>query len=139
MIFQVKQWPWIDKSIWDQVREEAEDLAKYDQPLDITGFDIDPRMIQVAQENAAEAGFVDLINLEQQDVRDLTFEGLNGVMVGNPPYGERIGEIEEAEEITRDLGHIMKESSFLVCLYVSSLENFEKLYGKRATKKTKII
>ena len=59
--FLSEQWPWINKNIWDQVREEAEDLAKYDQPLDITGSDYDPRMIKVAQENAAEAGFMDLI------------------------------------------------------------------------------
>ena len=51
------------KAIWDRVREEAEDFAKYDQPLDITGSDYDPRMIKVAQENAAEAGFMDLIKL----------------------------------------------------------------------------
>ena len=42
------------KVVWDQVREEAEDIANYDQPLDITGSDIDPRMIKVAQENASK-------------------------------------------------------------------------------------
>ena len=40
--FLSEEWPWINKNIWDQVREEAEDLAKYDQPLDISGFDYDP-------------------------------------------------------------------------------------------------
>ena len=44
--------------------------------LDITGSDFDPRMIQIAQENAAEAGFIDLINWQQQDVRDLDIEWL---------------------------------------------------------------
>lgn len=105
--FSSEQWPWIDQAIWDRVREEAEDLAKYDQPLDITGFDVDPRMIKIAQQNAVEAGFMDLIRFEQRDVKDLTVEGLNGVLVGNPPYGERLGEIEEAEELARVIGHIM--------------------------------
>jgi len=137
--FLSEEWPWINKNIWDQVREEAEDLAKYDQPLDISGFDYDPRMIKVAQENAAGAGFMDLIKFQTCDVRDLTLEGLNGVMVGNPPYGERLGEVEEAEEITQELGRIMKNYPSWSVYMLSSLENFEKMYGHRATKKRKLF
>ncbi len=137
--FSCEDWPWINKSIWDQVREEAEDLAKYDQPLDITGSDYDPRMIKVAQENAAGAGFADLIKWQTCDVRDLTVDGLNGVMVGNPPYGERLGEVEEAEEITRELGRVMKKHPSWSVYMLSSLENFEKMYGQRTTKKRKLF
>jgi putative N6-adenine-specific DNA methylase len=134
-----EQWPWIENSIWDRVREEAEDIANYDQPLDITGSDYDPRMIKVAQENAAEAGFMDLIKWQQRDIRDLTVDGLNGVVVGNPPYGERLGEIEEAEEITHELGRIMKNYPSWSVYMLSSLENFETMYGKKATKKRKLF
>ena len=137
--FLSEEWPWINKNIWDQVREEAEDLAKYDQPLDISGFDYDPRMIKVAQENAAGAGFMDLIKFQTCDVRDLTLEGMNGVMVGNPPYGERLGEVEEAEEITQELGRIMKNYPSWSVYMLSSLENYEKMYGHRATKKRKLF
>ncbi|MBO0600390.1 class I SAM-dependent RNA methyltransferase [Sporosarcina sp. E16_3] len=137
--FLSEEWPWINKSIWDQVREEAEDLAKYDQPLDISGFDYDPRMIKVAQENAAGAGFMDLIKFQTCDVRDLTLDSLNGVMVGNPPYGERLGEVEDAEEITQELGRIMKNYPSWSVYMLSSLENYEKMYGHRATKKRKLF
>ena len=137
--FLSEEWPWINKNIWDQVREEAEDVAKYDQPLDITGSDFDPRMINVARENAAGAGFADLIKWQTCDVRDLTVDGLNGVMVGNPPYGERLGEVEEAEEITHELGRVMKNYPSWSVYMLSSLENFEKLYGHRATKKRKLF
>jgi len=137
--FLSEEWPWINKNIWDQVREEAEDVAKYDQPLDITGSDYDPRMIKVAQENAAGAGFADLIKWQTCDVRDLTVDGLNGVMVGNPPYGERLGEVEEAEEITHELGRVMKNYPSWSVYMLSSLENYEKLYGHRATKKRKLF
>lgn len=137
--FLSEEWPWINKNIWDQVREEAEDLAKYDQPLDISGFDYDPRMIKVAQENAAGAGFMDLIKFETCDVRDLTIDSLNGVMVGNPPYGERLGEVEDAEEITKELGRIMKNHPSWSVYMLSSLENYEKMYGHRATKKRKLF
>ena len=122
--FLAEQWPWIENSIWDRVREEAEDIANYDQPLDITGSDYDPRMIKVAQENAAEAGFMDLIKWQQRDIRDLTVDGLNGVVVGNPPYGERLGEIEEAEEITHELGRYNEKLSVLVRLYAFFIGKF---------------
>lgn len=137
--FSSEEWPWIDQAIWDRVREEAEDIAKYDQPLDITGFDVDSKMIKIAQQNAVEAGFMDLIKFEQRDVKDLTVEGLNGVLVGNPPYGERLGEIEEAEELARVIGHIMDRYPSWSVYMLSSLENFETMYGKKATKKRKLF
>ncbi|WP_262173038.1 class I SAM-dependent RNA methyltransferase [Saccharococcus sp. Marseille-Q5394] len=137
--FSSEEWPWMDQAIWDRVREEAEDIAKYDQPLDITGFDVDPRMIKVAQQNAVEAGFMDIIRFEQRDVKDLTVEGLNGVLVGNPPYGERLGEIEEAEDLAQILGHIMDRYPSWSVYMLSSLENFETMYGKKATKKRKLF
>lgn len=137
--FLSEQWPWMGRSVWDQVREEAEDLAKYDTPLDITGADIDVNMIRIAKENAAEAGFSDLIKWQHSDVADLTVSGLNGVMVGNPPYGERIGELEEVEAMTRSLGRIMKPHPSWSVYMLSSMENFETLYGKKATRKRKLF
>ncbi|MFS0576326.1 class I SAM-dependent RNA methyltransferase [Sporosarcina sp. 179-K 3D1 HS] len=137
--FLSEQWPWIPKKTWDDVRLEAEDLANYDQPLSIFGFDHDPRMIKVARNNAIEAGFLDIIQFEQRDVRDLQVEGLNGVLVGNPPYGERLGEIEEAEEMAQVLGDVMKDHPSWSVYMLSSLENFETMYGKKATKKRKLF
>ncbi|MBB4823726.1 putative N6-adenine-specific DNA methylase [Sporosarcina luteola] len=137
--FSSEQWPWIDPVIWDRIKEEAEDVAKYDQPLSITGSDYDPKMIKIAQQNAMEAGFMDLIDWKHRDVKDLEVEGLNGVLVGNPPYGERLGEIEEAEELARIVGHIMERYPSWSVYMLSSLENFEEMYGKKATKKRKLF
>ncbi|MDN4608699.1 THUMP domain-containing class I SAM-dependent RNA methyltransferase [Sporosarcina highlanderae] len=137
--FSSEHWPWMNAEIWDRIREEAEDLAKYDQPLDIQGFDVDSRMVKVAQQNAVEAGFMDLIRFNQRDIKDLSVEGLNGVLVGNPPYGERLGEIEEAEELTQTMGHIMDKYPSWSVYMLSSLENFETMYGKKATKKRKLF
>ncbi|WP_172369364.1 THUMP domain-containing class I SAM-dependent RNA methyltransferase [Sporosarcina jiandibaonis] len=137
--FLSEQWPWIEDAVWNRVREEAEDLAKYDQQLAISGSDSDSRMIRISEENAAEAGFVDLINWEVKDLRDIEIQGLNGVMVGNPPYGERIGELEEAEELTRVLGDVMKNHPSWSVYMISPLENFESLYGRKATRKRKLF
>lgn len=137
--FLSEEWPWMTQEVWDQARGEAEDLANYDQPLQITGTDQNPQMIEIAKENAMEAGFADLINWQVKDVADLKVEGENGVMVGNPPYGERLGELEEAENITNTLGQIMKRESSWSIYMISPLENFETLYGKKATKKRKLF
>ena len=137
--FLSEEWPWMTQEVWDQARGEAEDLANYDQPLQITGTDQNPQMIEIAKENAMEAGFADLINWQVKDVADLKVEGENGVMVGNTPYGERVGELEEAENITKTLGQIMNRESSWSIYMISPLENFETLYGKKATKKRKLF
>lgn len=137
--FSSEYWPWISQEIWDEVRQEAEDVANYDQPLDIQGFDHNPKMIQIAKGNAAEAGFMDLIHWEQRDVAHLQPVGLNGVVVGNPPYGERLGEIEQAEQLARIVGEVMEKYPSWSVYMLSSLENFEEMYGKKATKKRKLF
>ncbi len=137
--FLSEEWPWMGQEVWDKAREEAEDLAKYDQPLKITGLDIDANMIKIAEENAMEAGFADLITWQQQDIKDLQVDGVNGVMVGNPPYGERLGETEEVEEMTQALGKIMRKYPSWSVYMISPFENFEELYGKKATRKRKLF
>lgn len=134
-----EEWPWMSKSIWDEVRLEAEDLAKYDQPLDITGSDIDSRMVEIASNNAIEAGFADLINWKQRQLKDFSSTSLDGVMIGNPPYGERIGEKELIEDMIGDLGRVMDAHPSWSVYMLSSMAGFEKLYGRKATKKRKLF
>ncbi|ANU17329.1 THUMP domain-containing class I SAM-dependent RNA methyltransferase [Planococcus maritimus] len=136
--FDSEQWPWIGSKIWDEVRAEAEEQADYDQPLNILGTDIDHRMIQIAEENVIEAGFAGLVRLQQRQVTDFTTTEENGVVVGNPPYGERIGEIEVIEEMIGDMGQMFSKYPTWSVYMLSSMEGFEKLYGQKATKKRKL-
>ena len=134
-----EDWPWMKAKIWDDARNEADDLANYDQPLEIIGSDIDHRMVQIAQENALEAGFADLITFKQMQATDFTTKLTDGVIISNPPYGERIGEKEEIEKVIKQLGEIMKNYPTWSVYMLSSMENFEQLYGKKATKKRKLF
>ncbi len=136
--FDSEHWPWIGSKIWDEVRAEAEEQADYDQPLNILGTDIDHRMIQIAEENVIEAGFAGLVRLQQRQVTDFTTTEENGVVVGNPPYGERIGEIEVIEEMIGDMGQMFSKYPTWSVYMLSSMEGFEKLYGQKATKKRKL-
>ncbi|RKQ16535.1 THUMP domain-containing class I SAM-dependent RNA methyltransferase [Ureibacillus endophyticus] len=134
-----EDWPWMKAKIWDDARNEADNLAKYDQPLEIIGSDIDHRMVQIAQENALEAGFADLITFKQMQATDFTTKLTDGVIISNPPYGERIGEKEEIEQVIKQLGDIMKNFPTWSVYMLSSMENFEQLYGRKATKKRKLF
>ncbi|MEZ0482823.1 class I SAM-dependent RNA methyltransferase [Planococcus sp. SSTMD024] len=136
--FDSEQWPWIGTKIWDEVRAEAEEQADYDQPLNILGTDIDHRMIQIAEENVIEAGFAGIVRLQQRQVTDFTTTEENGVVIGNPPYGERIGEVEVIEEMIGDMGQMFSKYPTWSVYMLSSMEGFEKLYGQKATKKRKL-
>ncbi|MFE3572715.1 class I SAM-dependent RNA methyltransferase [Lysinibacillus sp. NPDC059133] len=134
-----EEWPWMKAKIWDAVRDEADSIANYDQPLEIFGSDIDHRMVSIAQENALEAGFGDMITFKQMQARDFTTQLTDGVMIGNPPYGERIGDIEIVEQVICDLGKVMKNYPTWSVYMLSSMKNFEELYGRQSTKKRKLF
>ncbi|MGI2327028.1 THUMP domain-containing class I SAM-dependent RNA methyltransferase [Planococcus sp. YIM B11945] len=137
--FDSESWPWIKPQWWEDARNEAEELANYDQPLNILGTDIDHRMVKIAEENAREAGFADLIKFDQRQVKDFTTQEENGVVIGNPPYGERIGEIEVIEEMISDMGHVFSKHPTWSVYMLSSMGRFETLYGQPATKKRKLF
>jgi putative N6-adenine-specific DNA methylase len=134
-----ESWPWMKAKIWEAARDEADSIANYDQPLEIIGSDIDHRMVSIAQENALEAGFGDIITFKQMQARDFTTLLTDGVMIGNPPYGERIGDVEVVEQVIRDLGQVMKNYPTWSVYMLSSMKNFEELYGRQSTKRRKLF
>lgn len=137
--FDAEHWKFIKPAVWDKVREEADAQADYDQELTILGTDIDHRMIEIAKTNALEAGFGDIIEFKQMQATDFTTRLENGVIVSNPPYGERIGEVEEIEKTISQFGYVMEKYPSWSVYLLSSMENLETVYGKKATKKRKLF
>lgn len=137
--FVSETWGWIDKKVWDEARIEAEDLANYDQELDIIGSDIDHRLVKIAEENSFEAGFADVIRFKQMQVKDFTTKKEYGVIVGNPPYGERIGEKEAVRAMYREMGETFAPYDTWSIYILTSEQEFETYYGKKATKKRKLF
>jgi putative N6-adenine-specific DNA methylase len=137
--FLSENWSFIQSDIWDKVRMEAEDLANYDQPLEIIGTDIDHRMVNVSKENALEAGLGELIKFKQMQVRDFTTDLEYGVAVGNPPYGERLGERPDVERMYKEMGQAFERLDTWSVYMLTSHEDFERFYGKPATKKRKLF
>ncbi|MGP4041287.1 THUMP domain-containing class I SAM-dependent RNA methyltransferase [Gracilibacillus sp. D59] len=137
--FSAEEWGFINSSIWDRALEEAEDLANYDQPLAIYGSDLNPKMIEIARDNAMEAGLADLVQWKQMQATDFHSNADGGYIVSNPPYGERIGDKKEVEATYQKLGEVLKEYPTWSIYILTANENFEALFGQKASKKRKLF
>lgn len=136
--FAFETWEWVDKNLLDQVRAEADSKANYDIDLDISGFDIDGRMIDIAKKNAEEAGLSDVITFKQMRLQDLKTEKINGVIISNPPYGERLLDDKAIDVLYNDMGETFAPLKTWSKFILTSDENFEKKYGTLAEKKRKL-
>lgn len=137
--FDSENWSFMKQEYWDKAFQEAEDLANYDQKLEIIGTDIDHKSIETSKKNAIEAGLGDLIQWKQMRVEDLTIKSENGYIITNPPYGERMGEDEELKETYKVFGKIMKSHPSWSAYIITAFRDFEKAYGVKPTKKRKLF
>jgi putative N6-adenine-specific DNA methylase len=136
--FDAEEFHFIDKDIWDTVRTDALRGINHDVKLELLGADIDKRSILRARDNAAKVGLEDDISFFMKDMRDIDLLDNYGVVITNPPYGERMGEKEEAELLYKDFGEKFRAFETWSIYTITSNENFEKLYGKKADKKRKL-
>lgn len=136
--FICEKWDWVPDTVSEKLRDEADAQANYDAKLDITGYDIDQNMINISKRNALEAGLGDLISFKQMAVKDLKTDKLNGVIVANPPYGQRLSDQESVRKLYREMGVVYKPlKTWSKYILTSDLE-FERFYGGQATKKRKL-
>ncbi|HGC7764848.1 TPA: class I SAM-dependent RNA methyltransferase [Streptococcus agalactiae] len=136
--FAFEAWPWVDQSQVQKVRDEAESKANYDIDLDISGFDLDGRMVEIARKNAEEAGLGDVIKLKQMRLQDLKTDKINGVIISNPPYGERLLDDKAVDILYNEMGHTFAPLKTWSKFILTSDEGFEKKYGSQADKKRKL-
>ncbi|SHN19059.1 THUMP domain-containing class I SAM-dependent RNA methyltransferase [Gracilibacillus kekensis] len=137
--FAAEEWEFISSSVWDKALEEAEDLANYDQPLAIYGTDLDPKVIEIAKDNAIEAGLADLVSWKQMQATDFHSQEEGGYIVSNPPYGERLGDKKQVEAVYQKLGKVLKNYPTWSIYILTANENFESLFGQKASKKRKLF
>ncbi|HFL3967884.1 TPA: class I SAM-dependent RNA methyltransferase [Streptococcus agalactiae] len=136
--FAFEAWPWVDQSQVQKVRDEAESKANYDIDLDISGFDLDGRMVEIARKNAEEAGLGDVIKLKQMRLQDLKTDKINGVIISNPPYGERLLYDKAVDILYNEMGQTFAPLKTWSKFILTSDEGFEKKYGSQADKKRKL-
>lgn len=136
--FAFEEWNWVDADLVQKVRDEAEEKANYDIELDISGFDIDGRMIEIAKKNAEEAGLGDVIKLKQMRLQDLKTDKINGVIISNPPYGERLLDDKAVDILYNEMGQTFTPLKTWSKFILTSDEQFERKYGTQADKKRKL-
>lgn len=136
--FVSEQWPRVNKEYWSEARKEAFKAIDNESELHILGCDIDKRSILRARDNAANLGLEDDISFFIKDMRDVDLNNEYGVVISNPPYGERIGEKEEIQQLYKDLGKKFRELDTWSVYIITSEEKFEQLYGKKADRRRKL-
>ena len=135
--FSAMRWRGIDPRVWDEAREEAR-AKEYHGAYRIVGSDIDPHAVRLARENAQRAGVADLIAFEVADAAKFSRPTERGVIVTNPPYGERIGEKAECEALYRAFGEAWRSCPNWRLYLLSSHTEFERCFGTPADKKRKL-
>ncbi len=137
--FACEQWlNLMPAGLTDDVRDDADAQADYDVKLEIHGYDIDQKMVEIAQRNSQAAGLTHDITFKQLAVKDWRTDEINGVIVANPPYGERLSDRETVHELYRQMGELYRPmTSWSKYILTADLE-FEHYYGAKATKRRKL-
>jgi len=136
--FASESWPTIPKKVWENARQETRELADYGRPLEIIGTDIDNKMLKLARSNASKAQVDKVIHFQRLSLSELSSKKKYGKIICNPPYGERLGELQKVEELYREIGSIFKKLDTWSFYILTSHPQFEKLFGSKATKKRKL-
>ena len=136
--FAFEAWNWVDKDLVQSVRDEADSKANYDVALDIMGCDIDSRMVEIAKANAREAGLEDVVKFKQMRLQDLKTDKINGVIISNPPYGERLLDDKAVDILYNEMGQTFAPLKTWSKFILTSDEQFESKYGMKADKKRKL-
>lgn len=137
--FACEGWEIIDKKIWQEEKKAAYEAMKPDAEFQIYGFDINKKAVAAARLNAEEAGVDDCIHFGKSDVAKLRPMGKRGIIITNPPYGERIGEAEQIEGIYRALNNFMKDNpDWSLFMITTDKDAEEKVMGREADRRRKL-
>ncbi len=133
--FAAEQWHFMGLPAFKQARDEAMDLIQ-NVPFDIEGFDIDPHCIELCKKHAKKAGV--MIKWSVRSVQLLHEDRCGGIIVCNPPYGERLLEKKDAEKLYRNMHEVFSSLNGWSVNIIAAHPEFERIYGERANKRRKL-
>ena len=137
--FACSHWDLISPDIWKEEKKAAYEQIDYDHPIRIIASDIDPKAVHAAEENAMEAGVDDVIQFSCRDIKDVKAQGDYGVVIMNPPYGERIGEKKQIERIYQSVNRFVQDNpTWSIFMITSDKEAEEKAGGRLADRRRKL-
>ena len=135
--FSGEAFAWCDASVWGKVREEAKD-KEFHGNYRILGSDNDPKCISLSMANARKAGVGDVIEFRDGDATKMALPSDSGIIICNPPYGQRMGEQKDAQRLYAALGKHLKFADGWKKYIITSEPEFEHYFGRRADKKRKL-
>lgn len=135
--FSAEAYAWMDPGIWGRVRTEAKD-KEFRGEYRILGSDNDPKCISLAMANARKAGVADCIDFRDGDATKMSLPAQEGVIICNPPYGQRMMEQKSAQGLYAALGRHLKYADGWKKYIITSEPEFEHYFGARADKKRKL-
>ena len=135
--FAAEQFAWMDEKIWQAARGEAMD-KEYKGNYRILGSDNDPKCISLSMSNARKAGVSDIIEFRDGDATKMSLPTDTGVIICNPPYGQRMMEQKSAQQLYAAFGRHVKFADGWKKFIITSEPEFEHYFGRRADKKRKL-
>lgn len=136
--FASEKWDKINPEIWRQERSRALDMIVRDTDFIAYGSDIDERAIALTELNARRAGVLSKMKLKVRDIKDFERMSEKGTLICNPPYGERMLDRRESEEIYRDMGRVFERMPGWSYSIITANEQFESFFGRSADKRRKL-
>lgn len=136
--FAAEKWDSLPSKIWQTSREEAIEKIRKDIEFTAFGSDISQDSLEIAEANARRAGISGLIRLEKADVKNFTIPDRKSLVVTNPPYGERLMNGEDLTKLYQTMGNVFQPSQQTAYYIISSAEDFEQGFGRKADKKRKL-
>lgn len=135
--FAFNNWTGVNKDILAKAKKDALEKIDHHANLKIYGTDIDEEMVNLSREIVADLGFEDDIKIFHKDFRDFDLEDSFGVMITNPPYGERL-KVSDLARLERDLGEKINKLKTWSSYIITSDENFERNFKRKADRKRKL-
>ncbi len=133
--YAAESWWFFDEGVWTRARQDAAD-ARTNQKIDVRGCDIDERSIDLCKKHAKKAGV--FCDWSVQDIKDFSVTEQSGVIVCNPPYGERLMEKNDVKAIYKTMRRVFSPHPGWSVNVISGMREFEQVYGKRADKRRKL-
>lgn len=135
--FAAESWEGSDPELWKALRAEAKGKI-FARDFRLFGSDIDDAALKIASGNAAKAGVAQYIRFQNCDIRDWKPEHDSGIVITNPPYGERLLDVQQAESLYRTLGQVMRRNPGFSTYVISSHQELPRFFGRNPTKRRKL-
>ena len=127
-----------DLSFWEDMKNDAINSIDNETELKIYAFDIEESQIRLARKHAEKAGVLDAIHFQRADMREFSSKLRGGVIITNPPYGERLLDRKTIVSLYRDYGEVYSKLNNWSAYTLTSVTDFERLFRRKANKKRKI-